>query len=56
MAYKSFPAGVYAACLTWFLDGKQQEIDYELQSKHLTYLIESELTGGMSSQSHPLKT
>lgn len=45
MANVPFPAGVYAASLTWFSEGDDQEIDYDLQEKHLTYLIEAGLTG-----------
>jgi 4-hydroxy-2-oxoglutarate aldolase len=52
MAKRSFPAGIYAACLTWFSEGFGQEINYELQSKHLTHLIESGLTGGKASIEH----
>lgn len=56
MATKSFPPGVYAPSLTWFSDDKDQAIDWELQSKHLTYLISSGLTGSRTSQTtHDVK-
>ncbi|KAJ9646271.1 hypothetical protein H2204_000934 [Knufia peltigerae] len=45
MSPKTFPPGVYAPSLTWFSDDKEQSIDWDTQSKHLTYLIESGLTG-----------
>ncbi|RSL86231.1 hypothetical protein BHE90_004590 [Fusarium euwallaceae] len=45
MANKSFPAGVYAASLTWFSEGGQQPINYEIQERHLAHLIGSGLTG-----------
>ncbi|KAI8721522.1 hypothetical protein NCS52_00293700 [Fusarium sp. LHS14.1] len=45
MASKPFPAGVYAASLTWFSEEEQQPINYEIQQKHLKHLIGSGLTG-----------
>ncbi|KAL2670142.1 hypothetical protein Neosp_015023 [[Neocosmospora] mangrovei] len=45
MASKPFPAGVYAASLTWFSEGEQQPINYEIQERHLKHLIGSGLTG-----------
>ncbi|KAL6399602.1 putative dihydrodipicolinate synthase [Ilyonectria robusta] len=45
MASKPFPAGVYAASLTWFSEEEQQPINYEIQQRHLKHLIGSGLTG-----------
>ncbi|EEU38899.1 uncharacterized protein NECHADRAFT_55688 [Fusarium vanettenii 77-13-4] len=49
MASKPFPAGVYAASLTWFSEEEQQPINYEIQQRHLNHLIGSGLTGGAGS-------
>jgi hypothetical protein len=45
MPSRSFPPGVFAPSLTWFSAEPEQGIDWDLQSKHLTYLIQSGLTG-----------
>ncbi len=44
-AGKPFPAGVHVPSLTWFLDDASQEIDWDTQTKHLKFLIESGLHG-----------
>ncbi|KAF4626402.1 hypothetical protein G7Y89_g11758 [Cudoniella acicularis] len=47
-AGKPFPPGVHVPSLTWFLDTPEQEIDWEVQKKHLAFLIESGLHGSAS--------
>ncbi len=42
---KTFPPGVHVPTLTWFLDDDNQEIDWAVQKKHLSFLIESGLHG-----------
>ncbi|KAH7360342.1 hypothetical protein BKA65DRAFT_523382 [Rhexocercosporidium sp. MPI-PUGE-AT-0058] len=42
---KPFPPGVHVPSLTWFLDDSNQEIDWDTQRKHLSFLIESGLHG-----------
>ncbi|KAH8764598.1 hypothetical protein BGZ57DRAFT_990586 [Hyaloscypha finlandica] len=44
-AGKPFPPGVHVPSLTWFSDTPNQEIDWEVQEKHLSFLIESGLHG-----------
>lgn len=44
-AGKPFPPGVYVPSLTWFLDDSKQTIDWEVQKKHLSFLISSGLHG-----------
>ena len=44
---KSFPPGVHVPSLTWFHDTRDQEIDWDVQRKHLSFLIESGLDGSM---------
>ena len=44
-AGKPFPPGVHVPSLTWFLDDSNQEIDWDTQKKHLSFLIESGLHG-----------
>jgi hypothetical protein len=44
---KSFPPGVHVPSLTWFKDTPEQEIDWDVQRKHLSFLIESGLHGSM---------
>lgn len=46
---KAFPPGVHVPSLTWFADNKTQEIDWEVQTKHIRFLIESGLHGSMFS-------
>lgn len=42
---KPFPPGVHVPSLTWFLDDSNQEIDWDTQRKHLSFLIKSGLHG-----------
>ncbi|KAF8860392.1 aldolase [Acephala macrosclerotiorum] len=42
---KPFPPGVHVPSLTWFRDTPEQEIDWDVQRKHLSFLIESGLHG-----------
>jgi hypothetical protein len=42
---KPFPPGVHVPSLTWFLDNSKQEIDWDVQRKHLSFLIQSGLHG-----------
>ncbi len=44
-AGKPFPPGVHVPSLTWFSDNADQEIDWDVQKKHLSFLIESGLHG-----------
>ncbi|CRK13948.1 hypothetical protein BN1708_011001 [Verticillium longisporum] len=37
--------GVHVPCLTWFKDGADQEIDWELQREHLEFVISAGLEG-----------
>ena len=56
---KSFPPGVHVPCLTWFRDTRDQEIDWDVQRKHISFLIESGLHGSMFTplfHFHCLKT
>jgi len=46
---KPFPPGVHVPSLTWFSDTPNQEIDWEVQEKHLSFLIESGLHGSLFS-------
>ena len=40
---KAFPAGIHVPSLTWFLDDAPQSIDWEVQKKHIRFLISSGL-------------
>ncbi|OAG12762.1 dihydrodipicolinate synthetase [Paraphaeosphaeria sporulosa] len=42
---RSFPPGVHVPCLTWFKNDPNQEIDWDLQKKHLEFLVASGLHG-----------
>ena len=42
-----YPSGVHVPSLTWFLDDSNQDIDWELQEKHIEFLVSSGLDGGM---------
>jgi len=44
-AGKPFPPGVHVPSLTWFLDDFNQEVDWDTQRKHLSFLIGSGLHG-----------
>ncbi|CAK7234484.1 hypothetical protein SEUCBS140593_008957 [Sporothrix eucalyptigena] len=44
-AGKPFPPGIHAPCLAWFGDDVSQEIDWELQTKHIEYIIGSGIHG-----------
>lgn len=44
-AQKAFPPGVHIPSLTFFDTSKRQEIDWETQTKHLTFLIQSGVHG-----------
>lgn len=52
-AAKPFPPGVHVPSLTWFRSDKTQEIDWDVQTKHLEFLVNSGLHGGESSFSPP---
>jgi len=47
-AGKPFPPGVHVPSLTWFLDDYNQEVDWDTQRKHLSFLIGSGLHGSKS--------
>lgn len=44
---RSFPPGIHAPSLTWFKNDASQELDWDLQKKHIEFLISSGLDGGM---------
>ncbi|PTB61891.1 aldolase [Trichoderma citrinoviride] len=44
-AARAFPPGIHVPSLTWFTNGASQEVDWELQERHLTFLIGSGLHG-----------
>ncbi|KAK6857844.1 hypothetical protein PG990_013504 [Apiospora arundinis] len=44
-ASKAFPPGVHVPSLTWFRNDKTQEIDWDIQTKHIEFLVSSGLHG-----------
>ncbi|TQN70869.1 L-threo-3-deoxy-hexylosonate aldolase [Colletotrichum shisoi] len=42
---KSFPAGIHVPSLTWFGDDASQEIDWDVQTKHIEFLVDLGLHG-----------
>ncbi|KAK7722562.1 hypothetical protein SLS64_001099 [Diaporthe eres] len=42
---RSFPPGIHAPSLTWFKNDANQELDWDLQKKHIEFLISSGLDG-----------
>ncbi|KAH1987994.1 hypothetical protein LV164_004783 [Aspergillus fumigatus] len=42
---KVFPGGIHVPCLTFFRSNQRQDIDWDIQEKHLTFLIQSGLHG-----------
>ncbi|CAM1502716.1 Fc.00g074920.m01.CDS01 [Cosmosporella sp. VM-42] len=42
---KAFPPGIHVPCLTWFGSDASQEIDWDVQKKHIEFLITSGLDG-----------
>ncbi|KAK8063090.1 4-hydroxy-2-oxoglutarate aldolase [Apiospora hydei] len=44
-APRPFPPGVHVPSLTWFRNDKTQEIDWDVQTKHLEFLVSSGLHG-----------
>lgn len=44
-ASKVYPPGIHVPCLTWFANDANQEVDWDLQKKHLEFLISSGLDG-----------
>lgn len=42
---RPFPPGIHPPSLTWFKDDKNQEIDWDVQTRHLKFLIEAGLHG-----------
>ncbi|KAI1244428.1 hypothetical protein MGN70_014300 [Eutypa lata] len=45
MASRAFPPGIHPPSLTWFKDNEAQDIDWDLQRKHLQFLVESGVQG-----------
>jgi len=43
---KPFPPGIHVPCLTWFIEDQHQSVDWDLQERHLQFLISSGLHGG----------
>ncbi|CAH0048139.1 unnamed protein product [Clonostachys solani] len=44
-ASKPYPPGIHVPSLTWFQGTNEQEIDWDVQSKHLEFLVKSGLHG-----------
>lgn len=44
---KPFPGGIHVPSLTWFANDANQEIDWDVQKKHIEFLISSGLDGSM---------
>jgi 4-hydroxy-2-oxoglutarate aldolase len=42
---KPFPPGIHVPSLTWFDDDATQEIAWDVQTKHLEFLVTSGLHG-----------
>lgn len=42
---RPYPPGIHVPALTWFRDDARQDIDWEVQEKHLEFLISSGLHG-----------
>jgi 4-hydroxy-2-oxoglutarate aldolase len=49
---RPFPPDIHVPCLTWFLDGLTQEIDWDLQKRHIEFLVSSGLDGSTFPQPH----
>lgn len=45
-AARPFPPGIHVPSLTWFGSDNSQEIDWDLQERHLNFVITSGLHGG----------
>lgn len=43
---RPFPPGIHVPSLTWFSNDYSQEIDWDLQERHLNFVITSGLHGG----------
>lgn len=44
---KGYLSGIHVPCLTWFKGDDAQEIDWDLQRRHLEFLVSSNIEGGM---------
>lgn len=44
---KSFPPGIHVPSLTWFKNDAEQEVDWDQQSRHIEFLVNSGLDGSM---------
>lgn len=53
MASQAFPPGIHPPSLTWFKDNEAQDIDWDLQRKHLQFLVESGVQGSKCSLINP---
>lgn len=42
---RAYPGGIHVPSLTWFEGSEEQRIDWELQEKHLRFLVDSGLHG-----------
>jgi hypothetical protein len=42
---KAFPPGIHVPSLTWFQNDADQEIDWDQQSRHIQFLVNSGLDG-----------
>lgn len=51
---RPFPQGIHVPSLTWFDNDRNQEIDWDVQTKHLEFLISSGLHGSESFLPCPL--
>lgn len=45
-ASKAFSPGIHVPSLTWFKNEGTQEIDWDVQTKHIEFLVNSGLHGG----------
>lgn len=55
-AARPFPPGIHVPSLTWFGSDDSQEIDWDLQERHLNFVITSGLHGGQHFRTFPGNT
>lgn len=55
-AARPFPPGIHVPSLTWFGSNDSQEIDWDLQERHLNFVITSGLHGGKHCCTFPGNT
>ncbi|KAL1845648.1 hypothetical protein Plec18170_009635 [Paecilomyces lecythidis] len=47
---KCFPPGIHVPTLTWFHDDSTQEIDWQVQTKHIEFLVNSVVIAGTNGE------